>query len=856
MTAVDDWLSNPAGKSVVLAELFPEEPLKGWTLSGGGGVMPTIVASSGDSFNGISDTGNYFSVDTTSRFNLAAFVAVFHFSSVAVSSVTVGGIAATLVDTVTSGAFRVSVYRVLGIPANDGLKYVRVIMGSTDPFQFQWFVLTDVHQTTPNGTVAKLTSSTGTPSIAVTSDATDMVLDWLAVLTNASGTAGAGQTERYDFYSSFLTSAFMTSNENGTAGTVTMSWTLTASGSCLHIGLPVKASPSSTVYQRVIDEVVGLDVTPGGMFCELVGVKENSTALTARANLADVQANAGSWYYDRAAKTMYVRATTGADPDTFTVFQVVRRVRLSTADPRFTDQPLFYPFLSGNVPELKDSVEQALTAQQPLTAGVIAASNTTKIFDKISRTWRWRNRRVELRFGGDDLPYADYLFIGSLLMVDVSAGDSLCSWRLRTGDIVDRGLPVMTWKQFFGVKPGNTETFADEVWYGYAPITIGNCRDVKLQYLHEYSPGFSQTYGVGTSSIPPTFTELRAVDKTTGQTTILQNLVDYYVASAGGIRISQTFPKETFDFYGDITTSSTWVTFADIATYVLELMGGGNYLTPGVYATERSFWFDGAAFEASKLHAPFALGLHVPGGPYPSAMALKVLGELAESVNARIFIDTNGRVSCKVWDPTADHVNATTLRDENIAVWNPRTKLESIVKTVRIYYDRKYSEGTFRTTESTSAEAQHEQATNDSLTIRTYLTNADDAALIRERYAARLSQPTTVIEVTEGLARKMMRSVAGDPVIVWRNRAPSETGRYESERFEIIEIRKTYSPTPRVVMTLGDMQGLRYRTKRWAPETLVGAHATWTLEEKRTYMAWSDDDGLIDGSNEHAFVWW
>src|SRR5262245_41808501 len=65
------------------------------------------------------------------------------------------------------------------------------------------------------------------------------------------------------------------------------------------------------------------DATAGfNVYRRAVGVRQNSIDLTVQTSIANVDANPGSWYWDEANSLIYVRTTTGSDPDTFTTMQV------------------------------------------------------------------------------------------------------------------------------------------------------------------------------------------------------------------------------------------------------------------------------------------------------------------------------------------------------------------------------------------------------------------------------------------------------------------------------------------------------------------------------------------------------
>ena len=79
---------------------------------------------------------------------------------------------------------------------------------------------------------------------------------------------------------------------------------------------------------------VGNQTTPpaghASMYRRVVGVREAAVELTAQTSIANVDANAGSWYWDEAGATLYVRTTGAAvDPDTRSV--VAARIRFFLA---------------------------------------------------------------------------------------------------------------------------------------------------------------------------------------------------------------------------------------------------------------------------------------------------------------------------------------------------------------------------------------------------------------------------------------------------------------------------------------------------------------------------------------------
>jgi hypothetical protein len=70
-------------------------------------------------------------------------------------------------------------------------------------------------------------------------------------------------------------------------------------------------------YSLSLSPYIAESIVAGGVYRLINGVRENATDYTEKASIALVEANPSSWYYDEANTTMYVRTSTGSDPDTF-----------------------------------------------------------------------------------------------------------------------------------------------------------------------------------------------------------------------------------------------------------------------------------------------------------------------------------------------------------------------------------------------------------------------------------------------------------------------------------------------------------------------------------------------------------
>ncbi len=158
-------------------------------------------------------------------------VAIGGSTSPTVSSVTWNGTALTQV---TSGSVngtncRAEMWYLLN-PGTGVGKTITVTLSGSARFTAGAVVFAGVHQTTPFDTFSSATGNSTAPSVAATSAATDVVIDVLAAAGTPTATAGAGQTSEWTQVTSGGTNVRGAGSIEVGAASVTMSYTLSASG--------------------------------------------------------------------------------------------------------------------------------------------------------------------------------------------------------------------------------------------------------------------------------------------------------------------------------------------------------------------------------------------------------------------------------------------------------------------------------------------------------------------------------------------------------------------------------------------------------------------------------------------------
>jgi hypothetical protein len=241
-------------KRLLLAGLLWLIPVSGWA------VVVWDAATVND--NSDSDTSSSFSHtiggSVTNGYTGACIATRGGGATIAVSSVDIGGSAATLLraaDTAASefGTTRIEIWgRATG--STTGAITINPTVASADRFRTTAFSLSGVDQTTPVGTVPAAVTATATSITQnVSSAVNQLVVSCTAINTSGvSGvTAGAGQTSR-QLNNTDLNNTYEDLTTEPGAGTVTMSESWTGISIAAHVAAPFNEAAAATAQSRLL----------------------------------------------------------------------------------------------------------------------------------------------------------------------------------------------------------------------------------------------------------------------------------------------------------------------------------------------------------------------------------------------------------------------------------------------------------------------------------------------------------------------------------------------------------------------------------------------------------------------------
>ena len=599
------------------------------------------------------------------------------------------------------------------------------------------------------------------------------------------------------------------------------------------LGPWTKVGGLTKTYSTPWSQYAATDVVTGGIYRRLDQVRQDATNLTSQTSSANVDANAGSYFFDSANSVIYVSMTDSASPETwafvgawFTIFSASQSVS-------FSDQPLYEPRLAESLPTLDSEKPDLLFGVTISDNGTLGLVNTDKLFDKLSRQWIWRNKLVTFKLGGTNgdtgvaLAYSDYANIGAMQINTATPNDDLFTLQLDAiGSVLNQSIPPLTIADAYGyiIDVSANPNAASLPWL------IGTSKDCKLVYVG--TAGGNDTYAVDDPALVDYDLQntFYAVNKTTGAKTVLGFGTDWNVGSPGSITVnSASWTYQTYEIWMDGDWSTLASTFGAIVTKLLT--------TLGVSSSKIS----SANFSTLDAVSP-TLGVYLT----VATQAAAVMRTLEQSMYAQLYVGLDGLWTCRQFDPST---STTALVDADFATWQVEEDLSTALDEVLVQYDHRNASGAYFQTSQSDSSVQYGAETSDSTSLPTYLRNSADASnLASHMLFLRSVAPARITTELRGL--QLMTASAGDMVAITRARGPiARTGTLDGQIFEIVKLTKVLGPTPTVTAVLEDLGGQTDRIFRLAPSGYGSTWSTASAADKAIYGFLSDDNGYLDATD-------
>ncbi len=244
------------------------------------------------------------------------------------------------------------------------------------------------------------------------------------------------------------------------------------------------SSGKTYTYQIALSEPVGILIE---------GVTENGEDLDLKASIAEVEAAAGSFYFDYASQTIYVHPSGSDDPADY-YYLGSFWMRFTTGDTRqaASRQPVvlngkhYIPLVpSDGIPDITQTIQPQYQGDYKpahgsvsLINGISKAWGNVGFFDKLSARYNWKGRRVLALGGRIGWSYQDFYPFSGGVVTSTNWGDARFTLTLRDiRELMGRDLPRYDyWESDFPNLDTNSRGKPRPLFYGdivgYSPVCI------------------------------------------------------------------------------------------------------------------------------------------------------------------------------------------------------------------------------------------------------------------------------------------------------------------------------------------------------------------------------------------------
>jgi hypothetical protein len=585
----------------------------------------------------------------------------------------------------------------------------------------------------------------------------------------------------------------------------------------------------------------------GGVYARVMGVVENATSLVERTGVQQVEDAASSWYWDADADLLYVHSSSGADPDTFTAYQALRRLHWGTTSITLDDSDCddesgiyYHPWLTRRSSTIVTTLGDELFGVKATPSATLVLTNGHGWFHDVfapNGPWNWKGAPVALLFGGSyrgiQLQRSQYQHVATMRIEDVVADEETATVLLKP---MTRGLDLLLPRT--PIFSSDFPNLGEGVEGSHKPIGYGRAKSPGILVDTTASEG-KYLFADPAFQTLNTIHQVWAIAKSTGVRTAL-TITTHYTEDLTACTVTitdATYTHTSHTIEADIT-GKTEATFADIAKDMLT-----TFL--GVATAD----IDAASFTQAALDAPETLSVWLTSPRTIGSIMMtgrSGVPSLERSVLGQLRFSRAGLWEARIRSVLqAAGVADVTLEKRDFAVFSPRPSHEGAFATTKVFHNRNLSTGAWAVETHTDMTAQFLLRTEDHAELHTFLRTASDAQILAQRYQIIAGGRRLRVEFEERGCR-LFGMLAGDVLGVTFAPALDASGVLQEERFELVRLEKSYVPTVQTRGLFRDMRGLGVKGWAWADESASANWAAASAEEQSLLGFWAGADGRID----------
>lgn len=577
----------------------------------------------------------------------------------------------------------------------------------------------------------------------------------------------------------------------------------------------------------------------------IVALEQDGTALTVKTSIAEVEATASTYWHDTANGILYAHVSDDGSPDDYTM---VGYFWLYFATKGIVLNSIYYePYIAENgIPRISQSTSDIHWGVSQISVGEIIFENGRGFFDQIAKKFIWHNKTVKILFGGDALPYSEYVTLFTVLIVDLTFTKQKLSIGLRSNSYDLLGnLPT---NDYWTTDYANLQSSAEG-----KPIPLGYGT-----FSGDMAPSvtcINTAYGASTY-------QFKICDTTYWPIKSITQVYVNYGAGAGWQTIAHA--NEDLNAATFTITSASFVVGTSQIKVAFEGYHDSGTLIEGApeivedilikWCGYSSADLNAASFTTSEGLSDVSLAVWIDS----SQTALSVIEKICKSDLAFFDEDADGLLRYRTWEPTVsgtlpvlnslDILNDSIpeiVDDSNVLYWK-----------VKVGYAYDYVSELSLYAEASSTESRYKYNKTEILTYETYLRTEAQASILAARLNWITRNPSPTLSIL--LKASQINKLLGDKLKITLARAPNATaGGYAERVFEIIS--KELSCFPEILTVTGrDLMEFGNDVGWWMADS-APAWAAATTQERDDSGFWADDDGYIvtgDETTKNKSRWW
>lgn len=548
-------------------------------------------------------------------------------------------------------------------------------------------------------------------------------------------------------------------------------------------------SEGSNTYSRSCSEV------------KMTAVTDNGQEMAEKTSLAQVQATAGSWWFDKTNKIIYVHAFDNDDLSSSSTEVIIMAFvwKMFSTDACEFNGIQYMPIVrQDSFPMLDISVDNLVEGAYKFNFGSFKMNNPGW-FDKAAEDYLWTYAKMLIKLGGEDLPYDEHIsyFVGRISDYFVKDEEVIFTVKdIRVGAYAQ--LPIdHYWMSNYPKLETGAEGRAIPIFYGIKESIIPVCVDSNrtMEPYGDLPYPVNSVWKIAGSRQIKEITEIRLNFGDIDGSVLLKP--SQYTVDLNNAEFTLLIPLMEGDTLE--VDAKGYVAAGDV------LMEKAGEIAKDILKTYLGFVDDDldlSSFTETDTERPYEQCLYLDMDK-SSRLILQTIGR---GVIAFFTPVESGKLAFEVYlsDVPSDTMK---LEDRDFGEgWEVKIDDSFLRNKVKVQYDQSPKTQEFKVVEKSNMEVLYKYEVRETLTLETYLREKSDAGAVAQAVQNMCSSPIKVVDTSCGI--KAFKLFPTRKVKITRKRAVDSSGEWDEKVFRIRQIIKDTNLEQTRIVVADDFQSL------------------------------------------------